>query len=216
MPVLLVALYLFGSLTACAPQTQFQNATPAAARDPQVRSSVLVMPLGQKTADELNYWTSQDQRLVLAYFDIFLRHGFDQMTTSRVIVPEESFQPTGLQTEFRNIEEDRGGEWWSFVPQAGQVAHRGTYPDYVLILDGLRFRIQGGGGARQSYDTPGGGKVEVDLEYILWDNKNQEIAAHGRLHEQSQTSSPHASSDLFKDLFEKMAEKIVQNSPLTS
>jgi hypothetical protein len=181
-----------------------------------VQYDVLIMPLGQKTKEERGYWTSESQRLVLSYFDIFLRHGFDLKTSSRVTVAEEDFEATGLQVEFKNIEEDRGSEWWSFVPVSGQVVHGGRTPDYVLIFDGLRFRIQSGGGARQTYDTPGGGRVEVDLEYILWDNRNQEIAAHGRLHEEAQTSSPHASSMLFKNLFEKMAEDLVRETLLTS
>jgi hypothetical protein len=174
------------------------------------------MPLGQKTTEELAYWTSESQRLVLAYFDIFLRHGFDQKTTSRVIVTEDSFESASLEIAFQGMEADQDTEWWSFVPVSGRVEHSGRYPDYVLIFDGLRFRIVSGGGARQTYDVPGGGKVELDLEYVLWDNQRQEIAAFGRLHQESQTSSPHPSSELFKSLFEKMAEEVIRTSPLTS
>jgi len=57
--------------------------------------------------------------------------------------------------------------------------------------------------------------VELDLEHALWDNRNQAVAACGRLHEESYTNSPHPSSEIFKGLFEKMAEEVVRNTPLT-
>jgi hypothetical protein len=173
------------------------------------------MPLGQKTREELGYWTSENQRLVLAYFDIFMRHGFESKTTSRVTVAEDSFEADSLELVFQNTEENGDSEWWSFVPVSGYVEHDGRFPDYVLLFDGLRYRILSAGGARQTYDVPGSGMVEVELEYVLWDNKNQEIAASGRLRERTSTNSPHASSDLFKAVFEKMADEVIRNSPLT-
>jgi hypothetical protein len=182
---------------------------------PQVQSEVLIMPVGQKTREELHNWTSENHRLVLAYFDIFLRHGFDQKTRARVTVAEDGFEADSLEFSFEGMEGDNGPDWWSFVPLSGRVEHSGRYPDYVLIFDGLRFFIRSGAGARQTYDIPGGGRVEVHLEYILWDNQNQEVAAYGRLHQESQTSSPHPSSEIFKELFQKMAEEIVRNSPLS-
>jgi hypothetical protein len=173
------------------------------------------MPLGQKTKEQLAYWTREDQRLVLAYFDIFLRHGFGQKTTSDVTVTEESFEADSLELDFRAVDENHGTEWWSYVPISGRVEYDGQFPDYVLIFDGLRFRIRSAGGSRQTYDVPGRGTAEVELEYVLWDNRTQEIAALGRLHEATPTSTPHPSSDLFKELFERMAEEVVRNSPLT-
>ncbi len=128
---------------------------------------------------------------------------------------EDGFQADSLAFVFQSMDEDRGQAWWSFMPSSGRVEHGGQYPDYVLIFDGLRFRVLAGAGARQTYDAPGGGKVELNLEYVLWDNRNQEVAAYGRLHQESATSSPHPSSELFKRLFEKMAEEVVQKSPLT-
>ena len=54
----------------------------------------------------------------------------------------------------------------------------------------------------------------MSLEYVLWDNESQEIAASGRLREELSTNSPHASSQAFKDLFGRMAETIVRETPL--
>lgn len=201
---------------ACGPQSQIQGPSPQKPAASQVRPEVLILPLGQKMQEELPYWTGESQRLVLAYFDIFLRHGLESTTTSRVIVPEEAPDTDSLEFAFQNMGEDGDPEWWSFVPLSGRVAHGGRYPDYVLVFDGLRFRIRSGAGARQTYDNPGGGKVELDLEYVLWDNRNQKVAASGRLHEESATSSPHPSSEVFRGLFAKMAEEVVQNTPLTS
>lgn len=203
------------SLLACGPQSQTQRPGPGATAAPQVRYEVLIPPLGEKMREELPYWTLESQRLVLAYFDIFMRHGFENSTDSRVIVSEDGLETDSLEFVFQSMGEEGGPEWWAFVPQSGRIAHGGRYPDYVLVFDGLRFRIQGGGTARQTYDTPGGGKVEVDLEYILWDNRNQEVAASGRLHEESYTNSPHPSSEIFKDLFQRMAAEVVRNTPLT-
>jgi len=183
------------------------------AGESQAQFEVLILPLGQKTQQELPYWTSEAQRLVLAYFDIFLRHGFSEKTASRVTVADDSTAADGLELVFQGREERGGQEWWSWLPTSGTVEYLGRTPDFVLIFDGLRFRIRSGGGARQTYDVPGGGQVEIDLEYVLWDNRNQEIAAYGRLHEESRTSSPHPSSELFRNLFLKMAEDIVKNSP---
>jgi hypothetical protein len=165
--------------------------------------------------EELPYWTLESQRLVLAYFDIFMRHGFENTTASRVIVSEDGFEPDSLEFAFQDMEDGGGPESWSFVPLSGRVAHGGRYPDYVLVFDGLRFRINSGAVARQTYDNPGGGKVEVDLEYVLWDNRKQEVAGFGKLHAASYTNSPDPSSALFKEIFEKMAEEVVQNTPLT-
>lgn len=209
-----VLISLPSFLLACGSQPQIQRPGPIDAPHPQVLSEVLIMPLGQKTKEELRNWTSESQRLVLAYFDIFLRHGFEEHTTSRVIVTEDRFETDSLEFAFQGIGENGDPDWWAFVPQSGRLEYGGRYPDYVLIFDGLRFFIRSGGGSRQTYDVPGGGTVEVDLEYILWDNRNQEVAANGRLHEGSQTSSPFPSSQLFKGLFEKMAEEVVRNTPL--
>ncbi len=212
---LALALLLASSFSSCGPQPQIQRASPSTPATPQVETEVLVMPLGQKTTGELSYWTTQDQRLVLAYYDIFLRHGFRHKTTSRVVIPEMSFRTDALELDLRQMEPERDPEWWAYVPLSGSVEHQGRLPDFVLIFDGLRYRVRGAGGSRQTYDVQGGGKVEVDLEFILWDNRNQEVAAAGRLHEESSTSSPHLSSEIFQDLFEKMAEEVVRKSPLT-
>ena len=67
----------------------------------------------------------------------------------------------------------------------------------------MRFRITAGAGARQTHDSPGGGQVELDLEHALWDNRNQAVAACGRLLEESYTNSPHPSSEIFKGLFDR-------------
>ncbi|MBT8396689.1 MAG: hypothetical protein HKO65_10270 [Gemmatimonadetes bacterium] len=209
-------LLLTSPLFACATQSQVQRAAPQSTATPQVQKEVLVLPLGPKTTGQLSYWTTQDQRLVLAYFDIFLRHGFKNMTTSRVVVPEVSYETNALELALQQVDADRDPEWWAYVPLSGRVQHAGRYPDYVLILDGLRYRVRSAGGSRQSYDTPGGGKVELDLDFVLWDNQNEEVAAAGRLHEESSTSSPHLSSEIFQDLFEKMAEDVVRNSPIGS
>ena len=211
-----VLFSLTSSFLACGPQSQIQRTSPRITAAPQVRSEVLIMPLGQKMKDELPYWTMESQRLVLAYFDVFLRHGLERTTTSRVIVREDGPETDSMEFDFQNMGEDGGPEWWAFVPLSGRVAHAGRYPDYVLIFDGLRFRIRSGGAARQSYDNPGGGKVELDLEYVLWDNRTQEVAAFGQLHEEAYTNSPHPSSEIYKGLFEKMAEEVVRNTPLTS
>ncbi len=202
------------SLQACGSQAQYQRIVSAPAPSPQSRSEVLILPPGQKMREEIPYWTLESQRLVLAYFDIFLRHGLETKTTSRVFVAEDEDETQALEFAFQSMGRDQGSEWWAYVPQAGQVAHQGRYPDYVLIFDGLRFRIHGGGGARQTYDVPGTGKVEVDLEYVLWDNQNQEVVASGRLHEESYTNSPSVSNEIFKELFEKMADDVVRRSPL--
>lgn len=211
-----ILLSVTASITACGTQHQIRQATPGPAATPQVRSEVLILPLGQKTKEELDYWTSESQRLVLAYFDIFLRHGFSHATMDRVIVTDDTFETDAIEFAFQGTDQGNGQEWWSFVPQAGRLHYQGNTPDYVLIFDGLRFRVQSGGGSRQTYDVPGAGKVELDLEYVLWDNHSQEVVASGRLHEESQTSSPHPSSELFKRLFEKMAAEVVRRTPLNS
>lgn len=211
-----VLVSVAASVTACGTQNQMRQAAPSSAATSMVQSEVLILPLGQKTKEELEYWTSQDQRLVLAYFDIFLRHGFNHATRDRVIVPDDTFETDAIEFAFQSTDQGNGQEWWSFVPQAGRLLYQGTAPDYVLVFDGLRFRVQSGGGSRQTYDTPGAGKVEVDLEYVLWDNHSQEVVASGRLHEEAQTSSPHPSSELFKRLFEKMATEVVRRTPLNS
>jgi len=209
-----VLVALSGSLLGCGTQGPVQQPTPTATPEPQVQSDVLSMPLGQKTQDEIGYWTGEDQRLVLAYFDVFLRHGFKEKTTSNVIVTDDASEANTIEFAFQNVEESGDSDWWAFVPLSGQVRHNGEVPDYVLIFDGLRYRIRRGGGSRQTYDVPGAGMVEVDLEYVLWDNRNEVVAASGRLHEESATNSPHASSELFRGLFQKMAEEIVRHSPL--
>jgi len=214
--LLQAAFFSFSSsLLACGSQPQIQGPSPTTAPEPQVQADVLILPLGQKTTEELAYWTTESQRLVLAYFDIFLRHGFDQVAASNVTVAEDSFGTDGLEIAFQAMDPDGDPDWWCYVPISGQVQHGGRYPDYVLMFDGLRFRIRGGGGLRQTYDVPGSGKVEVDLEYLLWDNRNQKVAAYGKLHEDAITSSPHAASGLFRELFERMAEEVVKNTPLT-
>ena len=192
-----VLVSLASSLLACGPQPQSRG-QPRNTPNPQVQADVLILPLGQKTKEELDYWTTESQRLVLSYFDIFLRHGFEQATTSRVTVAEDSFETDALEIAFQAMEPDGDPEWWCYVPLSGRVQHAGRYPDYVLIFDGLRFRIRGGGGARQTYDVPGSGKVDLDLDYLLWDNRNQQVAAYGKLHEDAITSSPHAASGIFQ------------------
>ncbi len=86
-----VLFFLTSSFLGCAPQPQLQRPGPGNTLTPQGQSEVLIMPLGQKTSEELAYWTSENQRLVLAYFDIFLRHGFWEKTSSDVVVPEDGF-----------------------------------------------------------------------------------------------------------------------------
>lgn len=210
-----VLFSLASSLLACGPQPQVQGPNPRNTPNPQVQADVLILPLGQKTKEELDYWTTESQRLVLSYFDIFLRHGFEQATTSPVTVAEDSFETDALEVAFQPMEPDNDPDWWSYVPLSGRVQHAGRYPDYVLIFDGLRFRIRGGGGARQTYDVPGSGKVDLDLDYLLWDNRNQEVAAYGKLHEDAITSSPHAASGIFRELFQRMAEEVVKSTPLS-
>lgn len=58
--------------------------------------------------------------------------------------------------------------------------------------------------------------MEVDLEYVLWDNLEERVAAMGVLHEESLASSPSPSNELFRDLFERMAEDVIRASPLSS
>jgi hypothetical protein len=179
-----------------------------------VRSEVLILAPGRKMQEDVDFWTLENQRLVLAYFDIFLRHGFQAHTTDRVTVADDGFEAVTLDFEFEDMGEHRGSDWWAWIPHAGRVEHQGRHPDYVLIFDGLRFDIRSGGGSRQTYDRPGAGRAEVDVEYVLWDNRNQEVVASGKVHEESYTSSPDPSNTIFKELFEKVAAEVVRNSPL--
>jgi len=211
-----ILLSLSAALSACGPAPQVRPGTPTPEAAPQPSTEVLIMPLGQKTQQELPYWTSEANRLVLAYFDIFLRHGFEGATSSQVKVANEEFEGDSLEFEYRDMGQGGDSHWWSYVPVSGRVAHSGSYPDFVLIFDGLRFRIRNGSGSRQTYDVPGAGKAEVDLEYVLWDNRTQEVAASGLLHEEVYTSSPNPSNEMFKALFGRLADEVVRNSPLSS
>lgn len=212
LQVLLFSL-LF-AMAACGPRAQQREVPSPRPAVPLVQSEVLILPPGQKMQEELEFWTLESQRLVLAYFDIFLRHGFEDWTSSRVTVADDEFEPTTLEFAYQNMGGDNGSEWWAYVPLSGQVEHGGRHPDYVLIFDGLRFNIRSGGGSRQTYDRPGSGRIEVDLEYVLWDNRGQEVAAVGVVHEEAYTSSPNASNEIFKSLFERVAAEVIRNSPL--
>ena len=95
----------------------------------------MILPPGQDIERQRAFWTGESQRLVLAYFDIFLRHGFHESTSCRVIVAEDGFESVGLELANGDLggssDEERGG----FAPEEGRISYDRRYPDYVLMFD---------------------------------------------------------------------------------
>lgn len=197
----------------CASNANFHWVNPEYIQKDKDSVTFLVMPVSNDFEDIPKYKLANHQ-LVHSYFNSYMRHGLPKKTTSRVFVVEQEFNPDNLKFSKKQLSTTEKTEFEMLVPVSGQIRYKNSAPKYVVffedLLSEMNYRFEG----QQSYGGSDSFKFKVEVEYLLWDNHNQKIAAYGKLSKKLNLLGELPSSETFRHTFEEFAELIVKNGPL--
>lgn len=221
--VFLFFVILAVAFLGCSAPSKLQIIEPEYQNVQQYHATLLVMPLtgelishesrtknavgNEKTKKNLS---ANERAFFYRYFGAVLA----DVTTAIVIGIDPKFKPENVSYSYRELKLNEKKTLKMLVPSSGRIQYEELLPDFVLFAEELFFDIvyeekkQGlGSGYREQYT------LDTGLQYVLWDNKAQKIAAYGELNK-SYNLMNLPTRDTYLDVLERFASSIIEKSPL--
>lgn len=210
---LLWLIPFFVSLLSGCSSSNIQWIDPEYTHRDQETVSLLIMPLRYQYIKGTDVTVATQEKLVHAYFNAYIFRAMSTMTNARIVFVDHCFQPKNLtfsEIELR-LKDDK--MFVMSAPDSGQVIYDGARPKYVLFFEDLICSGDNTLGASQSYGWKGNYILRSGIEYLLWDNENQQIAAFGKLFDKVNTLGPLPINETYAAIFNKFAKSMIKNSP---
>lgn len=178
--------------------------------------TLLVMPLSSSSlkhrGDEISQFAQM--QLIYAYFNSYMLQALSEKTHSWIYAVDQCFKCNNLEFAIMHLQWKDNKFFEMLVPMSGELMYENVSPKYVLIFEDLTVERGFLPGAVQSYGSRDSYKFKVGVEYLLWDNQNQKLAAYGKLSEERSLQNDSISNTTYKEIFEYFAELIIQKSPI--
>lgn len=204
----------------CASHSKLQFLAPEYKPNSQFSAKLLVMPLSSElinnnmrngdTDATVRELSGSDKAFFYRYFGAVL----SDVTTARVFGINPRFKPENVELTYKKLNLDENNSIAMYVPKSGKIEFEDEIPDFVLFVDDVYFdtkyeeRMSSlGSGSREKYT------MDTGMEYALWDNQKQQIAAYGRLKKSHNLIAMPAKENYLKAL-EFFASSIIKKSPM--
>ncbi len=146
-----------------------------------------------------------------SYFNDYMGSAINEQTPAKIFGIDPFFRPDHIKFNF-GINKKQSMRM--FIPESGIVKYHDVVPNFVLFFDNISFSksigIQGGSLGSKGQKTF---SMEIELNYCLWDNNNQQIASYGKLKKTSNLFN-YSKKEHYIKIFEQLAALIIQESPL--
>jgi len=153
-------------------------------------------------------------RQELAYFNNYMGPIVSEVAIAEVLGIDPSFKTKEMKFKYFKVDPEKAESFYLFSPDSGQIVYRDVIPDYVLFLEDLYFLKD----FKEEMSVIGRGSsskytLETGIEYLIWDNKKQTVAAYGKL-SHSLNLFDYPSKDNYLNILESFAFSIFSKSPI--
>lgn len=209
----------------CIVSSNYQFIKPEYQDKRHFKATVLALPLSNKLLsqeEQVKLLNNKDgdplkiSQNELSYFNNYMGPLLAEKTTASILGIDPFFKVTNVSLAYQNLSPDNKTIFNMFTPTSGQVEYRNTVPDYVLFFEDLYFNKDYVEiGASSSYGRGSSERYTIiaSIEYLLWDNRNQNVAAYGKLSKKRSLFLP-AEKENYLEILEFFALSIILKSPL--
>ena len=149
-----------------------------------------------------------------SYFNNYMGPALNEYTPAKIFGIDPLFTADEIKFNYINFPLNSKHTLNMFVPESGTVSYYDLIPNFVLFFDNLSFKksfgVQGGSLGSKGQKTF---TMEIELNYCLWDNNNQQIASYGILTKTANLFN-YPKKEHYISIFEELAAQIIQESPL--
>jgi len=220
----LIITILLMLISGCASSLFFQYMKPEYKGDKKFNATVVVMPITahliglenlESIVGDKPYLGGYASKSDIEYFNNYMGAMIAEAVVADVYGIDPLYHNDSLSFAYEQVHLNNETPVYMFIPQSGVITYRDIVPNFVLFFDHFRCyksveetSIVGVGmGSSRRY------RISVDVEYLLWDNKNQKIASLGRLSkERTLLDTPDKNAYIM--VLESVAKSIVRKSPL--
>ena len=149
----------------------------------------------------------------LSYFNHYIGPTFSEFVTAEVYGVDPFFKPQTITYDYKQLSPGEKQDFYMFAPTKGQITYRNIIPDYVLFFEDLYFEksfVEERWGI--GHGSSGKYKINANLEYLIWDNRDEKIAGYGQLNNEMNLLSIPTKAE-YLSIIEKFALSIIQKSP---
>lgn len=217
-------IFILTLLLGCTSTVFFQYMRPEYAGDRKFNATLVVMPITTELigADHLEaivdgkpYLSGYASKADMDYFNNYMGAMVAEAAVADVYGIDPLYHNDSLSFSYKQVYTHNEIPVYMFVPDSGTIVYREIVPNFILFFNHFRCyksveetSIVGVGmGSSRRY------RINVDVEYLMWDNKNQQIVSVGRVSKE-RTLLDTPDKDAYIGVFEKVARAIIKKSPL--
>ncbi|NIR49648.1 hypothetical protein GWO43_14250 [candidate division KSB1 bacterium] len=206
----------------CATPSKLRVVKPEYEGESRFNATILVLPLNRDVVpyeQQLENEQNEKSKKTLlgrdrTFFYRYFGPAVSDVTTADVIGIEPDFAPDSIEFAQKTLPLDEKRQLEMYTPVSGCINSEDFDPDFILFLEDLFFDVMYkeemrgvGTGSTEKYT------MDTGIEYVLWDNKSEKIAAYGKINKSYNLMGLPTKNDYLKVL-ELFARSIIEKSPL--
>lgn len=213
-------LMLFGAVTGGCSTSRSHVIASEYERAALRGTSIALLPLSSELTPDREaeedqqtaYFTGEGHKLFYRLFGLELQ----EVASAEIVDLGSNYRPAERPFEPRGLRMPSGDSLYIPMPD-GAVAGPNRTADFALLIDELTFAPRSEStrsGQFGSTERTSNLYVTATCEYMLWDNRREQVAAYGTFESESRMLNPN-SRTAYETLFEELALTIVRNSPVS-